>query len=93
MSPLHAGSLRNVAPAVIITAEHDILRSEAQEYAQRLRDEDVRVAHHDYAGQIHGFFQMRGVMSDAQDAIGVGASYVDHEFTRREAVRAPGKMQ
>ena len=93
VSPLHAGSLRGVAPALLITAEHDILRSEAQEYAQRLRDEDVRVAHHDYAGQIHGFFQMRGVMSDAQDAIGVATSYVDHEFTRREAIRAPRKMQ
>jgi acetyl esterase len=93
VSPLRADSLRGVAPAMIITAEHDILRSEAREYAQRLRDEDVRVAHHDYAGQIHGFFQMRGVMSDAQDAIGVAASYVDHEFTRREAVRAPRNMQ
>jgi acetyl esterase len=73
VSPLHASSLRGVAPAVIITAEHDILRWEAQEYAQRLRDDDVRVAHHNYAGQVHGFFQMRGVMSDAQDAIGVAA--------------------
>lgn len=93
VSPLRADSLRGVAPAVIITAEHDILRSEAQEYAQRLRDEDVRVAHHDYAGQVHGFFQMRGVMSDAHDAIGVAATHVNHEFIRREAVRAPGTMQ
>jgi acetyl esterase len=93
VSPLRADSLRGVAPAVIITAEHDILRSEAQEYAQRLRDEDVRVAHHDYPGQVHGFFQMRGVMSDAQDAMSVAASHVNHEFTRRDAVRAPGRKQ
>jgi acetyl esterase len=93
VSPLRADSLRGVAPAVIITAEHDILRTEAQEYAHRLRDADVRVAHHDYAGQVHGFFQMRGVMSDAHDAIGVVASHVNHEFTRREAVRAPRTMQ
>jgi acetyl esterase len=78
---------------VIITAEHDILRSEAQEYVQRLRDEDVRVAHHDYPGQIHGFFQMRGVMSDAQDAMNVAASHVNHEFTRRDAARAPRKKR
>jgi len=89
VSPLRASSLRGVAPAVIITAEHDILRSEAQEYAQRLRDDDIRVAHHNYAGQVHGFFQMRGVMSDAQDAIDVAASHLDHEFNRREC--APGK--
>jgi acetyl esterase len=93
VSPLRADSLRGVAPAVIITAEHDILRSEAQEYAQRLRDEDVKVAHHDYPGQIHGFFQMRGVMSDAQDAMSVAASHVNHEFTRRGAVRAPARKQ
>jgi acetyl esterase/lipase len=83
VSPLHASSLRDVAPAVIITAEHDILRREAEQYAQRLRDEGVRVAHRNYEGQVHGFFQMRGVMSDAQDAIGIAASYVNHEFTRR----------
>jgi acetyl esterase len=93
VSPLRAGRLRGVAPAVIITAEHDILRSEAQEYAQRLRDEDVKVAHHDYPGQIHGFFQMRGVMSDAEDAMSVTASRVNHEFTRRDAVRAPARKQ
>jgi len=83
VSPLRASSLRGVAPAVIITAEHDILRREAEQYAQRLRDEDVKVAHRNYEGQIHGFFQMRGVMSDAQDATDVAASYVNHEFTRR----------
>jgi acetyl esterase len=93
VSPLRADSLRGVAPAVIITAEHDILRSEAQEYAQRLRAEGVRVAHHDYPGQIHGFFQMRGVMSDAQHAMSVAASHVNHEFTRRDAGRAPGTKQ
>jgi acetyl esterase len=92
-SPLHASSLKGVAPAVIITAEHDILRWEAYEYAQRLRNEDVEVVQHNYAGQVHGFFQMLGVMSDAQDAIGVAASYVNREFTRREATHAPGEMQ
>ena len=87
VSPLHASSLRGVAPAVIITAEHDILRWEAQEYAQRLRRDDALLAHRDYAGQVHGFFQMRGVMSDAQDAIGIAASHVNHELTRRRAAR------
>jgi acetyl esterase len=93
VSPLRAGRLRGVAPAMIITAEHDILRAEAQDYAQRLRDEDVRVAHHDYPGQIHGFFQMRGVMSDARDAMNVAASHVNHEFTRRDAAGAPARKQ
>lgn len=81
-SPAHAGMLRGVAPAMIITAEHDILRWEGQEYARRLRAEDVRVALRDYTGQIHGFFQMRGVMSAAQDAMDLAAGYVHREFAR-----------
>jgi acetyl esterase/lipase len=82
-SPIHAGSLRGVAPAMIITAEHDILRWEAQEYARRLRTENVRVVHHNYEGQLHGFFQMLGVMSDARHAIDIAADYVSRELTRR----------
>jgi acetyl esterase len=93
VSPLRADSLRGVAPAVIITAEHDILRAEADEYAQRLRDAEVRVAHREYPGQIHGFFQMRGVMSDALDALSVAGSHLSKEFARRDAARAPARKQ
>lgn len=82
VSPLHARSLRGVAPAMIITAEHDILRGEAQEYARRLSAEDVRVVHHNYEGQLHGFFQMLGVMSDARHAINIAADYVSQELAR-----------
>ncbi len=81
-SPAHAGTLRGVAPAVIITAEHDILRWEAQEYARRLCAEDVRVVLRDYPGQIHGFFQMRGVMSAAQDAMDFATGHMNREFAR-----------
>jgi acetyl esterase/lipase len=82
-SPARVGTLRGVAPAVIITAEHDILRREAQDYARRLRVDGVPVAFRDYAGQIHGFFQMRGVMSAAQDAMNLAAEYLRREFDRR----------
>jgi len=54
-----------------------------------MRDEDVRVQHR--LRRRSRIFQMRGVLSDAQDAIGVAASYVDHEFTRRETSASPGK--
>jgi acetyl esterase len=82
VSPAHVGSLRGVAPAVIITAEHDILRQEAQDYALRLRADGVPAVLRDYPGQIHGFFQMRGVMSAAQDAMDFVAEYLNHEFDR-----------
>ena len=42
-SPLRASSLESVAPTLIISAEHDILRDEGEEYACRLRAAGVPV--------------------------------------------------
>ena len=79
-SPLRADSFRGVAPAVIITAEHDILRGEVDEYARRLRADGVPVEAYEYVGQIHGFFQMLGVMADAEDAIDKAAAGMRRAF-------------
>jgi acetyl esterase len=79
-SPLRADSLHGVAPTVIITAEHDILRGEVEEYARRLKADDVSVEVYEYVGQIHGFFQMLGVMADAEDAIDKAAAALRRAF-------------
>jgi acetyl esterase len=68
-SPLRAKTVAGVAPALIITAEHDILRGECQDYARRLVIEGVPVELLNYQGQIHGFFALPGVMDEGQDAI------------------------
>lgn len=68
-SPLHAESVEGVAPATIITAEHDFLRGEGEDYARRLKGAGVPVELIEYAGQIHGFFEMFTVTPDAQHAV------------------------
>ena len=68
-TPMRATDLTGVAPAVIVTAEHDILRGEAEQFAERLRDDGVPVELLAFPGQIHGFIQMRGVFSDAARAL------------------------
>lgn len=68
-SPLQARSLAGLAPAVIITTEHDILRGEAEDYATRLQGAGVSVELINYEGQLHGFFQAIGVLDDARDAL------------------------
>jgi acetyl esterase len=68
-SPLRASSFAGLAPGVIITAEHDILRREGHEYARRLQKAGIPAEIIDYAGQIHGFFPLLGMMQDAQDAV------------------------
>ncbi|GAB2656626.1 alpha/beta hydrolase [Kribbella swartbergensis] len=79
-SPLHAESVDGVAPVTIITAEHDFLRGEAEDYARRLKSAGVPVELTEYAGQIHGFFEMFAVMTDAYDAVGVGGDAVRRAF-------------
>jgi acetyl esterase len=68
-SPLRAESFEGLPPTLIVTAEHDILNVEAEEYARRLEAAGIPVEVVEYEGQIHGFFQMLGLMEDAGNAV------------------------
>jgi acetyl esterase len=64
-SPLRATVLDGLPPAVVITAEHDVLRDEGELYATRLLKSKVPVRHARLAGQTHGFFTMVGILPGA----------------------------
>ena len=61
VSPLLEPSLAGLAPAVVVTAEHDPLRDEGDAYAARLREAGVPVTHRCEAGQLHGFLGLTSV--------------------------------
>ena len=68
-SVLRAASLAGAAPALVQTAEYDVLRSEGEAYAARLAGDGVTVAHTRWAGLTHGYLRMTGVASRASDAV------------------------
>ena len=92
-TPMRADSLRGIAPTVILTAEHDILRGEAETYAARLRADAVPVELITFPGEIHGFLQMRGVLTDARSALEIAAAAVGRYLDPEPARTAPAHPQ
>jgi acetyl esterase len=69
VSPARTDDLSGLPPALVITAEFDPLRDQGAEYAEKLRAAGVAAEHVPYAGMMHGFFQMGGVIDAGREAI------------------------
>jgi acetyl esterase len=67
-SPIKAAGFAGVAPAIVVTAECDVLHDEGQHYADALRRAGIAVEYKDYPGMIHGFFGMVPAVDDAMNA-------------------------
>ena len=68
-SPLRAQRLKDLPPALVITAEYDPLRDEGEAYAHRLRNAGIPATSSRYDGMIHGFFGMSAAVDKGKQAI------------------------
>ncbi len=76
ISPLCASDLHGLPPTLIVTAECDVLRDEAEAYAARLDDAGVAVTLRRYPGMIHGFMGMLGMISPVAAAVDETCSWI-----------------
>jgi acetyl esterase/lipase len=67
-SPIKAASLAGVAPAVVVSAECDVLHDDGERYAEALRRAGVPVEYKEFPGMIHAFFGMVPQVDDAMNA-------------------------
>lgn len=69
VSPLLAPDCSALPPALIVTAQFDPLVDEAAHYAQRLEQAGVPVTYKCFAGTVHSFMIMAGIISLGYQAL------------------------
>jgi acetyl esterase len=68
-APMHAKTFKDLAPAVIVTAQYDPLLADSEKYAKLLQADGVPVVYKQFDGMIHGFFVMMAITKVAAESI------------------------
>lgn len=68
VSPILARDFTRLPPAMVLAAECDVLVDEGVAYTEKLRAAGVEVEYVSFAGQIHAFFPLAGIIAGADAA-------------------------
>ena len=66
LCPIRNPNLENLAPALIVAAEYDVLRDEGKVYADLLKQASVEVHHQHFSDAIHAFMHHDAILDSAR---------------------------
>lgn len=88
MSPLNAtiDQLRGLPPALIMTAENDVLRDEGEEYAHKLLQAGVEVSAARFLGTTHDFAMLNPLAKTpaTRGAIALANAFLANRFRKKK---------
>ena len=87
-SPILADDVSNIAPAIVLTAEFDILIDEGKAYADKLDAAGKLVTYKCFAQQMHTFFALPDALPAGFEAMDWVAREMDRQLNAAEAVDA-----
>jgi acetyl esterase len=80
--PLKSSGINGLPPTLVVTAEYDVLRDEAEVYAQKLQTAGVDVRLSRYNGMLHGFLMHFPILEKGQAAMAEVASFLRERLVK-----------
>ncbi|MBS4727440.1 alpha/beta hydrolase [Mycobacterium sp. SM1] len=79
-APAKASSLADLPPALVLTAEYDVSRDEAEAYAKRLADSGVYCELIRFDGLVHGVYWMSGAVPRSSELYDAVSGFLSRRF-------------